>query len=497
MTQPRKTYDLDLVTPGYHQAILSIAYIVLILMASLLCGRRSYAAGFYLPWNSLADMARGGTLVSGDTGIDAIVINPSAIGGALDQWTLDVDFGFLIPNHSYERIDSGGNPLPRVYGVSKNILSFGAAHIGIAGPLIRDRIWTAISIMVPTGYAQAFPRPNYQDCAAGQERDCLDGVPYDAPQRYSLISTDATFSARFSMSAIIKIVERQFLGISLRNSYVGVSILKAIGTQDAALSAGPEDPSFDALVHVHTRSFFNPSARLSYHGIFFDRLHIGFSGETLLPARLTGTVRVQTPVSPLYDAAYAEGDRVSIRFTLPWQFALGASYHFNRYLAAHVALGYELWSGLTNFAITPNNIALRNVPIADKFPIGSLSETLNLQDTWSARTGLSWNLPWYHDLKLDLGYAFEQGAPAPLSHSILLADSDKHTLGIGFQFSVAKTTQLRLAYGTVLFNTVTVPYDQSTSQQINPLNQADAVFVGGGTYQKTLHVFGIHIRQSL
>ncbi|MCZ7678425.1 MAG: outer membrane protein transport protein [Sandaracinaceae bacterium] len=169
-------------SPGValHRSLIVATFLSLSALA-LLPGRAA-AGGFYLADRGVRPLGRGGAFVAGVDDPHALWYNPAGLSWSGDQLLIDASLTLFETN--YARIDGGGNLLPAVNGHH--------AYLPIptvAGSFSIDELPNftfGLGVMAPNSALMEWP----------QEIE-LDGMPYPAPQRYSLPRWRAACSPRW------------------------------------------------------------------------------------------------------------------------------------------------------------------------------------------------------------------------------------------------------------------------------------------------------------
>ncbi len=106
----------------------------------------------------------------------------------------------------------------------------------------------------------------------------------------------------------------------------------------------------------------------------------------------------------------------TLSFSLPGYASVGIAHDFADAWRLETDVKWTRWSTLKNMNIVNGNIITQPNP-------------MNLRDTLSVMTGLSWT--WRENSQFRLGYAYEQGANRSLNFSPTIADQDAHRISLG------------------------------------------------------------------
>ncbi len=93
------------------------------------------------------------------------------------------------------------------------------------------------------------------------------------------------------------------------------------------------------------------------------------------------------------------------------------------------------------------------------------------------------------------GYGYEHAATRPDARSVISDDVHKHVIAVGVSVHLADF-RIDAAYALLLSPEQVVDPDESQAWQLNPINPASAVRVGGGRYRSTSHVLSVGVQQS-
>jgi long-chain fatty acid transport protein len=279
------------------------------------------------------------------------------------------------------------------------------------------------------------------------------------------------------------------VGVSVQNLFANFVSLNAISSDNGVLASGPEDPDFDSLSQLHMTDLFNPSAKL---GVIFtphEMVRLGASLQLPFWISAEARIKVQLPVSPVYEKSWVEGDRADVELTFPLTLKLGAELRPLDGLRVELGFDWEHWSPLDAIRILPIDIYMFNIPSIDRYKVPEQKIVLNFHDVFTVRLGGEYYLQPV-PLILRAGYIFERGAVDQEYASVLAMDSDKHLLTVGLGY-VLWGYRLDLVYAHAFSPERVVDFRESKSPQVNPINPTGAAMVGGGTYQSSIDIIGI------
>jgi long-subunit fatty acid transport protein len=295
-------------------------------------------------------------------------------------------------------------------------------------------------------------------------------------------------------------------------------VLKTLSSYNGVLSSGPEDPDFDSLTRLTVLDLFNPSASFGVVVTPRSWLKIGATVQLPMVVDAEGTVEVQLPASPVYDASSVVGQAADVRFSLPWSLALGVELRPLAGLRVELDLRWERWSSASSdcpaaqlggsqaapaapsgceILISPKDIFILEIPGIPRYKVPDLAERLGYQDALSVHIGAEYRLPLrVLAMTVRAGYAFERGAVPAAARSVIANDPDKHFVTLGGSLTFGRL-RLDAGYGLVASASAAVDYRQSEARQTNPINPSDAATVGGGSYTLVGHIVGVGLEVEL
>lgn len=462
-----------------------------LILLLLLPSRPAVAAGLTMAGHGVRGLARGGAFTAGGDDPGGIWYNPANIGGIEGIHVL-VDASFVLLHMDYRRVDSGGNLLPTV-SAGSSVLPI--PTIGLATSLLKRKLSLGFSFSAPYSPVPIYPEPSYAPCAdPGSPSGCIDTAHTDSPQRYTLISTEGTLFLQLDLAAAYEVVKGLWVGVSLQNLFASFVTLNSITSYNGALSSGPEDPDFDSLSQTELVDLFNPSAKFGV--IYQPHPMIRIGASVQLPFWVGGDarVKVQLPVSPVYEKSSVEGDTAEMRLTLPLIVRLGVEGRPLPGLRVELGLDYERWSTLDAIDVRPKDIYILNIPSIDRYKVPQLQMPLSFRDSFAVRLGGEHTLQPF-PLTLRGGLIYERGAVQNAYASVLAMDSDKVMLTMGLGYSLSGY-RIDLLYAHEFKPQRVVDFRESKSMQINPINPTGAEAVGGGSYSGSTDVIGVGVSKA-
>jgi long-chain fatty acid transport protein len=445
----------------------------------------SWAGGLFMPGHGVRAMGRGGAFTAGGNDPSGIWYNPANIGG-LEGIQVLVDAALVFLRMDYQRVDSGGNLLPTV---SNEGTPIPLPTLAFSTNVWKQRLFVGASIAPPYSPLPAYPEPSYGACAdPAAPSHCIDTAHIDSPQRYTLINLDGTLFLQLDLAVAYQVLPELVVGASVQNLFASFVALNSITSYNGALSSGPEDPDFDSLSQMKLVDLFNPSAK--FGAIWRPHRMLTLGTSLQLPFWIGGdaTVKVQLPVSPVYEKSTVEGDTAEVTATFPLVLRVGAQLQPLRGLSVELGFDWERWSMLQAIEIKPKDIYILNIPSIDRYKVPDLEMALGFRDTFTVRLGGEYTLSQL-PLTLRLGGIFERGAVDPKYASVMAMDSNKFLLTLGLGYSISGY-RMDLFYAHVFSPERVVDFRDSNSMQINPINPTGAVAVGGGRYTAAIDMFG-------
>jgi long-chain fatty acid transport protein len=422
----------------------------------LLSAAPALAGNMFLPARGARALGRGGAFTAGVDDGSALYYNPAGYAD-MDETSFFLDGALVFQQVGYSRVDSGGNPQPRV-NADMNLLPL--PTLSISGkPKIPGR-WLSLAGGVWVPYLG------------------LNTWPEDGPQRYSNITLNGSLIVVAEFAAAFRIRDWFWLGVGFQNMFLHFHSRVALSAC-SQLNCAPEDKHFDSLTQVDTDSYFTPSGVIG--AIFnFDRFRIGLNLQLPFWIRSHGEVHSRLPTDPFFANAELHGKDVDVNFDLPVMARLGFEYRPLRRLRVEVDVAYEAWSMQQSFTVKPKNVYLSGVPGIGDYTLGTMYVTRGLQDTVAVNVGIEAEVV-RRFFWVRAGYAFETSATPDRTAAVLTPDSTRNMIAVGISTKLGK---LRgdIGYAHVFFSDRNVDYSTSRSLQLNPIQPALAVPVGGGRY---------------
>ncbi len=473
----------------------------LALAASGLAPTPARAGGFYLLDRGTRPMGRGGAFVAGADDPGALWYNPAGLGLAGEQFLLDAT---LTPLQiSYTRIDSGGNTQPGVNGQSQPLpiptiggtFDFGLEHFTFG-----------VGVFAPNAALLQWP-----------EELTVDGAPYPAPQRYSLLSMEGSLIASLALGAAWTPIDELSIGLGVHVVFGSFAARVALSACDGTICTFPEDPDYDGVAQLTLSPVVTAIGTL---GVTWTPGPVRIGASIMTPFSFSGTasIDVRPPAAAAFETAFTRsrhGDCASVsdeevggdpnhpcrrttadvNLNFPVIVRLGIELLAVENLRLELAVVWETWSLQQDVAVHP-----RDVWIADAlggaldYEIGALSIPRGMNDTVSVRLGGEYA---FDDVwQLRLGMYYENGAFDDAHLTALTVDSDKLVFSLGGSARVHEGLAFDVTVGYAYLFPRSVR--NSVVPQTNPIRpppaEGDQVFVGNGDYSFIAPFFGVGMR---
>ncbi len=465
------------------------------LSALALLPGRAAAGGFYLADRGVRPLGRGGAFVAGVDDPHALWYNPAGLSWSGDQLLIDASLTLFETN--YARIDGGGNLLPAVNGHH--------AYLPIptvAGSFSIDELPNftfGLGVMAPNSALMEWP----------QEIE-LDGMPYPAPQRYSLLSLEGSLLTTVALAAAWRPIEELSIGLASHFLFGNFDARVALSACDGVICSFPEDPEYDGIAQISLPVFF-PFFVLG--GVLdLDAVRIGLSVSTPFNLEGSALIRVRPPPAAAFSGAEVVNrspgcdhenptdpcrgnTRADVQLEFPWVLRLGVEVRPLPELRLEAAVVYESWSVQDQARIRPRDVWIEGaLGGALDYEVGPLNIPRNMNDTVSVRIGGAYTID--ELVTIRLGGYWENGAFSDPYLTALTIDSDKVVMGGGVGIHVSREFIIDVLGGYIWMAGRSVR--DSAVPQANPIrppaNDAEIIYVGNGDYSMSAPFFGLGIR---
>ena len=482
-----------------------VAALALALAAITLPASRAHAGGFYLLDRGTRPLARGGAFVAGADDPGALWYNPAGIGFAGEQFLFDATLGFL--DVTYTRVDSGGNPMPTIHGTNAPVpiptiagtFDFGLEHFHFGA-----------GMFVPNAALMSYP-----------EALSVDGMPYPAPQRYSLLSMEGSVIATLAAGGgCTPLPDELSIGLAVHAVLGACAARVALSACDGAICSFPEDPDYDGIAQMTLSPIFTASV---VGGVTWNPGPVRLGASFSTPFSLSGdaSIDVRPPSAAAFEGALtrprtesgpcsvdnASDEAVqadpnhpcrnataAINLNFPFVLRVGVELLAIENLRLEAAFVWETWSMQQDVSVVPNDVWIVDALSFLDYEVGALSIPRNMRDTFSIRLGGEYTIDGTYQVRL--GAYFENGSFDDAYLSPLTIDSDKIVVSGGFsmRFVDGVWGDLMVGYAHLFSRNVT----ESRVTQANPIRPPgparDPVYVGNGDYSFTLPFLGVGVR---
>jgi long-chain fatty acid transport protein len=427
---------------------------------ALLVSSTALAGNLFYPVRGARALGRAGAFTAGVDDASAVYYNPAGLVD-IDGVSLLVDGGLVLQRAGYDRVDSGGNAQPHVDG-QMNLLPIPTLALTWKPQKIRGR-WLTVALGVYAPYIG------------------VNSWPETGPQRYSNITINGSLLAVAELAVALRLKDWLWLGVGLQNMVLHFHS-RVMLSACSGLNCAPENPSFDALTEVNSDAPFTPSGVIG--AVFaWPKVRAGINLQLPYFVRSSGNVHSRLPSDPFFANAEVHGDAISLDFTLPLTLRVGSEYRPVPQLRLEIDLAYEAWSMEQNFTIRPHGVYISGVPALGNYYLNTMYITRGLRDTLGLALGAEYEILARKGggLVLRAGWALETSATPDETASVLTPDSLRNLLCVGVAARFGPV-RLDLGYSHAFFSDRNVDYTKSRSLQLNPIQPAPAVFVGGGRY---------------
>ena len=469
----------------------TLALVGTTVLGLLLPAADAAAGGFYLMPRGTRAMGRGGAYVAGVEDPHALWYNPAGLAYSGDQVLVGATLSLF--EAQFTRVDSGGTVLPEATGRHNYfpIPTLGASFSVDEVP----ELTFGFSVQAPNSALTEWPQEP------------------SAPQRYSLLSLEGSLLATVAIGAAWRPIPEFSLGLSAHLLVGAFNATVALSACDGVICSFPEDPEYDAVANIALPTVY-PFLELG--GIIdLDMVRIGFSVATPFALQGTSTVSVRPPSA----AAFSGAEVVNRRDGCNWQdpsdpcrnetvantllqfpvvARLGVEVRPTPELRIELAGVYESWSLQNEALIDPVDTWIQNALGGGlEYQVGPLSIPRNMNDTVSVRLGGAYTIE--RVVTARLGLMYENGAFGDEWLTPLTLDSDKVMISGGLAINVNDEVSIDVVGGYLWMASRNV--STSMVPQANPIrppaSEAEAVFVGNGTYTMGAPFFGIGARWRL
>ena len=457
----------------------------ILLIALAFVPTHALAGGFFLTDRGVRATGRGGAFVAGADDPASLYYNPAGLGFSGQQLLLDVALPRLVAD--YARVDSGGNPLPRV-SASQEFLPI--PSLAFSQPLGED-FTLGLGVWAPNAALLEWP-----------EHVEVDGTQSPAPQRYSLFNLGGTVLLTVGTGLAYRPIPQLSLGVMVGLVTGSFGATTTMSACDGAICTQPENPEYDAHTQFSLTRFFAPVVSV---GAIYDAgvVRIGASFDSPYSIKGTSSLRVRIPSAAVFENAYLEGDgsvdqetghrraSADVNVPFPWVLRAGLEVRPGATTRIEGAFVVEGWKRQDAIELTPNDVFLRDVFAIGDYQVGPVRIPRNMRNTYSIRLGGEQELG---IVTLRAGLAYETSSFDDRHLSALTIDSSKVIASAGISLEVSRGIELDGTFAYSFMRDVTVT--ESLVTQPNPIRPEpqSPTYVGNGTYRMDAFVIGAGIR---
>ncbi len=428
------------------------------------------AAGFYSPDLGAVPLGRGGTGATGTGDLSSVIYNPA---GLLELHGLRVQFDASLSSQSIDFTRAGRCGPLQCATVSDSYGAFPNTISGVSWEL-RPGLVLAASVNGPPSVGKEnFPDPR-----------AVRSVLTEAPQRYSLISSDNVIIYS-GLSAAWRALPWLDVGATLQLRYFRTHQLQSIFSVG---SIGGDLPDFDAVVDAQASEPLRLTGGLGIVVRPAEGFSIGLSARPGEPVHATGTLDVTLPPFAAAAGASTTGRAALVDLALPPQARLGARYQRGPALF-ELDGTWENWGTLGSFTVTPVDIVLHQSGTTQKVPPISIPKRWHA--AFSVRGGGEYTpLQW---LTVRAGALFETSAIPDETLQIDFVNLQRAAATLG---ATARWHGLAATVGFAHFFPTSRTVTTSQVKRTDPYD-APPFIIGNGAYAASLDVLAFQLAATL
>lgn len=456
----------------------------LIVLAVFLPTLRAQAGGLFLLDRGSKGMSMGGAFVAGADDPGALWYNPAGLSRSKDQ--LIADFTWTFTFAEYQRLNTDGEFSPKV---SPNVVNLPIPTLAFSKRL-HDQVTLGAGLFVPNVMLLNWPRS-----IPGE-----NGMRDAGPTRYSLLSLQGSVLGNVALGLAWHPNDKFSIGADVQVAIGRFKAATALSAADGVVCVFPEQASCDAYTELDVLPAWGLTGVFGVTGKPHKALTLGAS--VMLPYKLQGAAKLnlKPPTDAVFQDAYFTGNKADFWMNFPMIVRGGIEIMLLPYLKVEFAGVWERWSTQRYIEVKPTDpIFLRDIVGITDYQIGTLRIPRNMNDVWSVRYGLEFNVPdgfvpkFLTKAKLILrsGLAYEKGAFSSKTITPMTIDSDKWVLTGGSSIKVHKKVRLEGTIGYAFMKDLKVRDSQvkqptsirPASTITTPLGNGnwnmDALYIGG------------------
>lgn len=465
---------------------------------ALASSAKAHASGFQSTERGVRPLGRGGAFVAGADDLGAVSYNPAGVFDAGNG--LLVDASLMLWSSEYTRrallrqVDPNTGETVATYEQTFPTVNGSIPILPI--PTIIGSFSVHPDVRIALGMYAWNAAPT-----TATYPDALSDQP--APQRYALLSLDGSLLAVTGAWVAWRATPELRLGAGLEvliGNFRSRQVLS--GCLPDRFFCAPEDPEWDMLTEISAAPIIAPSGSLGAIWEFTPNWRLG--GSFHLPYWIVApaTVQARLPSAPVFRNATLSGEDATIEFQLPWQLRLGLeARELAPGLRVEVSGQYDHWAIHDAISVTPENIALQNLPgFPRDFRLPEISLPRNFQSTGAVRAGAELALAAGDDLVITprAGLSFETSAVPADSLSVLTLDAAKVVPSVGASVGFGRF-RFDAVFAYVFSPSVDVdPADAKLGQvvpiQANP--SENPTTINGGLYAWSTAILGLGVAYS-
>lgn len=452
----------------------------------------AFASGFFFGDNGSRALQLGGAFAGQADDLTAIQHNPAGLAQQqgftflLDGFGLNHDISFL------RKDADGGTRGPAVTNTG-GVFLLPFAAVGYGMPLGGHRFTLSAGVYGPPSVGRyTFPEPDYTVVDKdGRKTYARDPRKY-APQRYGLIENDIiilypTLSASYELHPKVSVgASLQYVYSHLKFRIAATSILF---TPDSQIE---EDPAWDSVMGIDQTGAPTVTGVLGVMVRPVETVQIGLSYRPPVPIHASGQadVALGAVASQLYEVV---GQNATFTMTLPQELKLGVHVQPLPALGVNVDAVYQGWQSVSEFVLTPTDIALqpKSNPDAEPTTLEAIHIPKQWHHIWSIRGGAEYRFTF--GLTARAGVLWEQQASGNERLHIDFLHPTRAFITGGAEYALGPVSILLTgAYQP----SQTIEVTNSEVRQANTDPATMGSVVGNGTYTTGGWIVGAGIRGS-
>lgn len=453
-----------------------------------------HAAGLYFPGVGANALARGGAFIASGDDVTSIAYNPANLSRLKGFQLLNTN-ALLFSRMQYQRAThpQASNPFPPVHNTaSPHYVPF----LGLSYDWGILQLPQSHRIVIAAGFWSAYRSPSkwddnqdqsaQPDCALGASQRTSFHCEVQGPQRYTAIR-EALQQTYFSF-ALGYVLRLPTVKLRLGGSFylIRTDFQKLFTAKTAPDST--HHAQNDVTLQLNTQSSFSTSGNVGFSLELPQGVGIGVSFRAPFTVNTDGTLKIQEQ----HFANLLKGDRILMRFEIPWSLRAGLSWRpsfFKKRFLAEMAAVYEPWSvhNKVKFQSPPGSKQI--VYRATNQPFPSFEVPKEYLDTWSLRLGFQVDAI-EERLLIRFGWLYETSSIAQSTFSVADAQGEHHTITLGVEGRIPVgpvQIVLNVSYAHSIYPDVLVQTSTHRAWIFRTPNIRESTGdnIGTGTYQRS------------